>query len=33
MKSDGCCITPTPDNIHTVLSEEELHISVCVQGF
>lgn len=31
MKSDGHCITLTPDDIYTVLSEEALHISVCVQ--
>lgn len=31
MKSDGHCITLTPDDIYTVLSEEALHVSVCVQ--
>lgn len=31
MKSDGHCITLTPDDIYIVLSEEALHISVCVQ--
>lgn len=31
MKSDGRCITLTPDDIYTVISEEELHILVWPQ--